>query len=205
MRDMRAQRRPRARDAAALAASAVWSVLALGAPQDAPRSPTARPAGWQAATHGNDAPPDYARLFGMDTVHELRIVIAPDRFRAMQDDLQSLAPSIGAGMGLALGAGAAGGRAGGPGGPLGPVDLKEIAAFAEGIAAACTEKAADASCSVNGIEGRCTELGAGPRLCLPEGVGKIIAGLPARGAGPGPDVALGFGLPPGLGAVVRSA
>jgi hypothetical protein len=179
-------------------ASAVWSALALGAPQDASRPETMRPAGWQASTHGDSAPPDYARLFGMDTVHELRIVIAPERFRAMQDDLQSLGPSIGAGMGLALGAGAAGGRVGGAGGLPGPAELKEIAAFAEGIATACTEKAADASCSVNGIEGRCTELGAGPRLCLPEGVGKIIAGLPARGAGP--DVGLGFGLPPGLGA-----
>ena len=163
----------------------------------APVTPVpARPAGWQAATHGDSAPPDYARLFGTDTVHELRIVIAPDRFRAMQDDLQSLAPSIGAGMGLALGAGAAGGRAGGP---LGPGGLQEIAAaFAQGIAAACTEKASNASCSVNGIEGRCTELAAGPRLCLPEGIGKLIAGLPAGGAGP--DVGLGFGPPPAPGA-----
>ena len=158
----------------------------------------ARPVGWQAATHGDSAPPDYARLFGMDTVHELRIVIAPDRFRAMQDDLKSLAPSIGAGMGLALGAGAAGGRAGGAGGLPGPAELKEIAAFAEGIAAACTDKAAEASCSVNGIEGRCTALGAGPRLCLPEAVGKLIAGMPGRGAGP--DIGLGVGPPPGFGA-----
>ena len=187
----------RVRSSVVLAACA-WSAVALGAPQDVPRPQTARPAGWQAATHGDSAPPDYARLFGTDTVHELRIVIAPDRFRAMQDDVQSLAPSMGAGMGLALGAGAAGGRAGGPGGLPGPAELKEIAAFAEGIAAACTDKAADASCSVNGIEGRCTAPGAGPRLCLPEAVGKLIAGMPGRGAGP--DVGLGFGLPPGFGA-----
>ena len=222
MRDMRAQMRPRARGAAAAVLAACLACSAIAARSaardtadqsggvagisrggahwlalDAPRAQTARPAGWQAATHGDGAPPDYARLFGMDTVHELHIVIAPDRFRAMQDDVQSLAPSIGAGMGLALGAGAAGGRAGRVGGLPGPAELKEIAALADGFAAACAEKAANASCSVNGIEGRCTALGAGPRLCLPDAVGKLVAGLPARGAGP--DVGLGPPAGPGAG------
>src|SRR5688572_8157904 len=97
---MRQRVRRRGRDAAAaiLAACAVWSTMTIGAAQDAPSAPTARPAGWNAATHGKNARPDYQRLFDSNSVHELRIVIAPDRFRAMQDDLQSLAPSVAQGL-----------------------------------------------------------------------------------------------------------
>jgi spore coat protein H len=63
--------------------------------------------------------PDYDRVFGMDRVHELRITIAPERFREMQADLASFSRGRG-------------GRAFGPGfapppPPLGP--LPEGAAF----------------------------------------------------------------------------
>src|SRR5688572_2936542 len=208
---MRQRVRSRGRDAAAavLAACAVWSTMTIRAWQDAPRVPTARPAGWTAATHGESARPDYQRLFAMDTVHELRIVIAPDRFRAMQDDLQSLVPSFPQGL-RGLGPGGAGqpgaGGRGGfgfalPGQP-GQAGLEQFAAFAEGVAAACSQKAANASCSVNGIEGRCTELGPGQRMCLPAAVRELVAGRGRGGAGLGLAVP-GLGGPdlvgPGLG------
>jgi spore coat protein H len=193
MNMMRQHLRRRGRHAAAavLIAGAVWSTMTIRAAQDAPRVPPARPAGWNAATHGENVRPDYQRLFSMDTVHDLRIVIAPDRFRAMQDDLQSLAPSFPQGF-RGFGAGGAGARGGGglfgvgvPGQPGAAAGFEQVAAIAEGLTAACSEKAANASCSANGIEGRCTELGPGPRLCLPAGVGDLIAGQGRGFAGPG--------------------
>jgi hypothetical protein len=167
--------------------------MAIRASQEAPRVPAARPAGWNAATHGENGRPDYQRLFGMATMHELLIVIAPDRFRAMQDDLQALVPSLPQGLrGLGAGrAGAPGGGGGGvfgitvPGQPGGQGGFEQFAAFAEGLTAACSEKAANASCSVNGIEGRCTELGPGPKLCVPAAVGDLVAGRGRGGAGLG--------------------
>jgi len=195
MMDMTRQRvRGRVRDAAAvLAACAVWSTIGIRAAQDAPAAPTARPAGWTAATHGENGRPDYQRLFAMDTVHELRIVIAPDRFRAMQDDLQSVAPGLpqgfrgfGAGGAPAPGGGPLGGGVFGgavPGVPGGQAGLEQFAAFAEGLTAACSQKAAKASCSANGIEGRCTELGAG-LMCFPEAVGDMVARVGRGGAVP---------------------
>ena len=199
---MRQRMRIRGRDAAAvLTACAVWSTMTIRASQNAPPVPTARPAGWTAATHGENGRPDYQRLFGMDTVHELRIVIAPDRFRAMQDDLQSLAPSLPQGL-RGLGAGAAGAPAGGgirgfgfavPDQPAVQEAIKQFAAFAEGASAACSGKAANASCSANGMEGRCTELGPGPLMCFPAAVGDMVAGLGRGGAGPA--LTVGFGGP----------
>jgi spore coat protein CotH len=120
----------------------------------------------------------------MDTVHELRIVIAADQFRAMQEDLRTLVPTI---PGL-RGAGAGPLAAAGPGARAGLDALggiQQIAAFAEGAAAACTEKTADASCSVNGMEGKCMQPGPGPLVCMPAAFGDIVAGLRGRGAGPG--------------------
>src|SRR5688572_7116536 len=51
-----------------------------------------RPGGWSAATHGNQARPDYTRLFALDRVHELRISIDAATFRAMREDLTSVLP-----------------------------------------------------------------------------------------------------------------
>jgi hypothetical protein len=39
-----------------------------------------RPAGWQEATHRRDARPDYARVFDIGRVHEIRITIPAARF-----------------------------------------------------------------------------------------------------------------------------
>jgi spore coat protein H len=74
-----------------------------------------RPAGWSAATHGNQAKPDYARLFALDRVHELRISIDADTLRAMREDLISVLP-FGAAIG---GAGAPPAVPGGGGGIFG--------------------------------------------------------------------------------------
>jgi hypothetical protein len=51
-----------------------------------------RPAGWSPATHGNQAQPDYARLFSLDRVHELKISIDAATFRAMREDLKAVLP-----------------------------------------------------------------------------------------------------------------
>lgn len=51
-----------------------------------------RPGGWSPATHGNQARPDYARLFALDRVHDLRISIDAATFRAMREDLTSVVP-----------------------------------------------------------------------------------------------------------------
>ena len=51
-----------------------------------------RPGGWSPATHGNQARPDYARLFALDRVHELRISIDAATFDAMRQDLMSVLP-----------------------------------------------------------------------------------------------------------------
>ena len=57
----------------------------------------ARPAGWDPASHGSSAKPDYGRVFSTDVVHELRVTIAATSFQAMQDDLREVLP-FGRGM-----------------------------------------------------------------------------------------------------------
>ena len=189
---------------AAVLAYVGWSMLAPEAVTQAKpaQQEVRRPAGWDAATHGENVRPDYQRLFGMDTVHEIRIVIAAEQFRAMQDDLGNLVPSI---PGLrGAGAGAGGGPVAGARGGVGALDLQQLAKMAEGVAAACSEKAADASCSANGVEGKCTQLGPGPALCLPPAVRDVLAGARGRGAGaPGAGVAPGAGAAPFAGGPIK--
>ena len=57
---------------------------------------TARPAGWAESTHGRQTAPDYRWLFNTDKVHELNITIAPESFRQMKADLETLVPMRGA-------------------------------------------------------------------------------------------------------------
>src|SRR6185436_9311068 len=59
--------------------------------QKTPPAPV-RPGGWSPATHGNQARPDYARLFALDRVHELKISIDAATFRAMREDLKAVLP-----------------------------------------------------------------------------------------------------------------
>ena len=66
----------------------MWCALATATFLDAQ---TARPAGWVESTHGRQAAPDYGRLFAMDKVHELNITIAPESFRQMKADLETVA------------------------------------------------------------------------------------------------------------------
>jgi hypothetical protein len=171
--------------AAGLLAYVAWSTPVPGVVTTQARpagQDVRRPGGWDAATHGENIRPDYQRLFGTDKVHDIRIVIAADQFRAMQDDLRDLGPSI---PGLrGRGAGPNGGPVpGAPGGPGFADAMQQFAAFAEGAMAACSEKAVDASCSANGMDGMCTQLGPGPALCMPAAARDILAGLRGRGAG----------------------
>lgn len=146
-----------------------WSVV----PSSSLAQEAERPAGWDDATHGSRVAPDYARLFNMDQVHELRIMIAPEDFTKMRDDLQQIVP---AGMGR-----------GGPGGPPGfggpgrggfgdPNALAQMMASAAG---ACEAKAPEAACTVDGMEGSCNVLFGGPLMCIPA----AMAGLVGRGGG----------------------
>jgi spore coat protein H len=72
----------------------VWFALVTAAFVDAQ---TARPAGWVESTHGRQTAPDYRRLFAMDKVHALNITIAPERFRQMMADLETIGPMPGRG------------------------------------------------------------------------------------------------------------
>src|SRR5688572_38464 len=112
------------------------------------------------------ARPDYARLFAMDRVHDLRITIPPDRFRAMQDDLKTIGP---------------GGLAPGRGGPLLPPGLPDpevMAKMAQGGVAACKGRQPDAACTVGGMTGQCTALPAGNAglICMPAEFAKMMRG-----------------------------
>ena len=73
----------------ALLGCTAWCAVATATFLDAQ---TARPAGWVESTHGRQVAPDYGRLFAMDKVHELSITIAPDRFRQMKADLETVVP-----------------------------------------------------------------------------------------------------------------
>ncbi|MGH9242021.1 MAG: hypothetical protein ACRD3G_28580, partial [Vicinamibacterales bacterium] len=90
--------------------------------ETAPPRPQVRPGGWSPATHGNQAKPDYARLFALNRVHELRISIDAATFRAMREDLKAVLPIGGFAAGLAgapaAPAGQADGRPSGKGGGL---------------------------------------------------------------------------------------
>jgi hypothetical protein len=179
--------------AAGLLAYVAWSTPVPGVVTTQARpagQDVRRPAGWDATTHGENVRPAYQRLFGTDKVHDIRIVIAAEQFRAMQDDLRDLAPAIPVlrGRGAGPNGAPAPGALGAPG--LGDA-MQQFAQFAEGAAAACSEKAVDASCSANGMEGKCTQLGPGPALCMPAAVRDLLAGLRGRGAG----AARGFGGP----------
>ena len=59
----------------------------------------ARPAGWTEATHGAKGAPNYALLFAMERVHELRIAIPAGEFKKMQDDVATVGPPLPPGMG----------------------------------------------------------------------------------------------------------
>src|SRR5688572_2043718 len=177
--------------ALALAAGVAWTHAAAVAGQDAPQRAVRRPASWDPASHGSSVKPDYPRLFSTDVVHEIRIVIAANSFKAMQDDLREVIPSFGAmrmgGPGPGLpGGGVVGPVAPGQPGPVpgpggAPVQLPQL--FASAVTA-CSEKAVSAACSLEGTAGQCTELGGGPLVCVPPALGNFLVGRGGPG-GPG--------------------
>lgn len=57
----------------------------------------ARPAGWTAASHSNDADPDFAVVFPQDKVNEITITIDPESWAAMQADMTELFGEAGTG------------------------------------------------------------------------------------------------------------
>ena len=142
-------------------------VAAFNATAPVARAQQPRPPQWTEATHGADARPDYGRVFALDRVHELRITIPAEQFRAMQEDLKAVVP--GGGRGMPFPGGGGGGR--GRGGPVGGL---EIAA----LTAACTDKKPADPCAANDIKGQCTEVpfGGGGLACMPAGFGGMGRG-----------------------------
>jgi spore coat protein H len=65
-----------------------------------------RPEGWHEASHGNAADPDYEVVFPQDEVNEIVIMVSPENWQIMLDDLTNLYGEQGAGGGF-------GGRMGG--------------------------------------------------------------------------------------------
>jgi spore coat protein CotH len=128
-----------------------------------------RPEGWSKATHTTSVKPDYNRLFSMDKVHEIRITITADRFRAMQDDLASIGP----GGFLGFGGAGRGGLAFDPNNPAAAL------ASIESSLNMCVDKPAASPCSIGGTAGECTALlGPGtPMMCMPAGMGNMLQGL----------------------------
>jgi len=160
------------RAVAAAIVVATWCVAVNLAPRVAAQQ-VPRPAGWDEGSHGSRSRPDYDRVFATDRVHEIRITIAAERFRAMQDDLKSVLP---AGMGPGLPFPAAGER--GRGARGGFPDLAVMAA-------ACSNKKPDEACTANGVDGQCTDVPLGGGLaCMPAGFAGIGRGGLGRGGAP---------------------
>ena len=75
----------------ALAAGvAVWTAASVLAPTASAAHDSRLPAGWTEASHGDAAAPDYDRVFAMDRVHEITIVVPTNDFEAMQADLRDI-------------------------------------------------------------------------------------------------------------------
>ncbi|MBL8093317.1 MAG: CotH kinase family protein [Anaerolineales bacterium] len=89
------------------ATPAAAAVSAGGSEND--DTPVTRPAGWDEASHGADADPDYAIVFPDAAVNQLTITIAPDDWDAMMANMTEIFGEQGSGE-------QGGGPPGGPGG-----------------------------------------------------------------------------------------
>ena len=124
----------------------------------------ARPAGWSEATHGAKGAPNYALLFAIDRVHELRVAIPAGEFKKMQDDVATLGPPMPPGMGP-------GGRG------RGGFDPQQMQAMMEASVKACEGQAVDASCTAGPVAGTCMAMFGGPVLaCVPPEMAKMMRG-----------------------------
>jgi spore coat protein H len=72
-----------------------------------------RPAGWTAASHSNDADPDYDMVFPKDAVNQMTITVSPENWQVMLDDMTQLFGARGTNRG------GQGGQGGAPGGGFG--------------------------------------------------------------------------------------
>ncbi len=79
------------------------SLLVVGCDQGRDSTPaineqTIRPEDWTEETHGDNVDPDYEVVFPEDSVNQIIISIAPDDWKAMQDNMASLFGAQGAGQ-----------------------------------------------------------------------------------------------------------
>ncbi len=91
-----------------IVAGMIAALSLCGGPVFAQGGDPARPAGWDEASHGNDADPDYAVVFPQDEVNTITITLSPENWQAMLDDMTGLYGAFGSGQG---------GGAAGPGRP----------------------------------------------------------------------------------------
>jgi len=152
--------------------------LVLVAIEASSNARASRPAGWDEATHGRDAVPDYARVFAADRVNRLDITVSAADWAAVVADMADMAGPFGAERQPQTPAGGFGGF------PM---------ASAEAIAA-CSGKTVGDSCSFGAVtNGRCTQqMNGGALACVgfdgpgtpPDGG---IPGGGTPGTGPGRD------------------
>jgi hypothetical protein len=120
----------------------------LGSP-DAGALAIPRPSGWVEATHGADAPPDYATLFDTERVQRIDVRIEPEPFARMQSDLQALLAER-------------------PAPPMDPF----CGEAAEAVPCMLPE-------FLGGGVGTCGSFGAGNWVCLPDGPPGAVPGAPS--------------------------
>ncbi|WP_257447992.1 CotH kinase family protein [Archangium lipolyticum] len=138
-----------------------------------------RPDGWSEESHGKNAAPAYDVVFAQDKVQRIDLVIAPEDWKTMQDDMTSMLGQFGAGGGMGPGGGPGGGSPDGGGGMAFPPELVQ----------ACEGKAVGDTCTAtfqgNTFTSTCSQTPNSPQLLC----------RPPRGGGGGP----GGGAPDGGG------
>ncbi len=137
-------------------------------------SGSSRPDGWNDATHGRDAEPDYARVFAPDRVSRLDISVTASDWQAVVDDMTSMAGGFSVDrQQIPTGGGPANPN---PGGGVVVIVTPEALA-------ACTGRVVGDACSAaNVTNGRCALVSATALAC----VGAAPGGFPGGGAGGGP-------------------
>lgn len=135
-----------------------------------------RPEGWSDETHGKNAPPAYDTVFPSGQVKRIDLVIAPEDWQAMQDDMTDMLGAFGTGGGVP---GGGGGLPGGGGGMTPPAELT----------AACEGKAEGEACTAtfmgSSFTSTCRATQDGQQLCAPPGGpgGPGGGGVPGGGGG----------------------
>jgi spore coat protein H len=134
-----------------------------------------RPSGWDDATHGRDAVPDYDRVFAADRVNRLDITVSASDWSAAMADMTAMAGPFGAERQPQTQGGGFGGL---------PTPSAEATA-------ACSGKTLGDSCSLAGVtNGRCTQQPNGAALACVGVAGPVppLQGVPGGGnAGGGRD------------------